>query len=75
MPDQREALARRPAEDHIDLPLSNPRCGSNRIAGQISNICTDGGAVGEVVLVSRGMDGVVLHCRHDLKTCLLEAVG
>src|ERR1039457_4150881 len=68
-----EALAGWPSENHVHFIPADCRIGADILSIDLGDAPADGGAMGEVKLVSGGMDGVVLNGREDGHTGLLES--
>ena len=72
MPDQREPLARRSAEDDIDFSVSDPRTISNFVASQIDNRFRDHRATRKIERVRRAMNRIDFDRRDHIETGLFE---
>ena len=72
LPNQREALTRRTANNHVDVTVANTGAPAQFFASDVDDALADGGAVGKVEFVSCGVNRVDLDGGHDVETGLLE---
>ena len=70
--DQREPLTGRAAEHDIDFALADPGGLADRCAGDFLYVAANRGAVGEIELVGRTMDGVYLDGGDNVEPRLFE---
>lgn len=72
LPDQRETLAGRSAENNGDILVAYTGAASDIHASDVFDVATDHGATGKIELMRCTMDRVDLDCRSDIEAGPLE---
>ena len=73
MANERKPLARRSAEDHVDLATVDTSGATNSVTVQFGQVTADHRRVGEIEFMDSSVDRVVLDSRRNIESGLLDA--